>query len=368
VGSLVPVCEDFDVYLIFEEWFELLGSGITLLALLYFAQTRLDDAGWRGQKRLLLIVAPLTGLLLAAYLWLLPGLEAGAATPINVEYGDFRLLAYQIEKASLAPGESLGITLYWQAEDWIETPLHLSLHALALPDLRQSFAQVDELLLGQIPSTAFVPGLPVRKQLYLPFAADVPDLQSYALVLRVWQGRYERDDLRGLEIVSSDQPLYTPDTVQVETVTLLDPQTFPNLSSTMDYRFADNLALRSVALPSTASAGQTLALSFRWASLGPIGRDLTQFLHLIDSEGNFVFGSDQPPFAGRLPTSDWPLSAELQDDWVIALPLDLPPGEYRVYTGLYELASLDRSAVSDTAGDPVPDNAILLGTLRISSD
>jgi len=45
------------------------------------------------------------------------------------------------------------------------------------------------------------------------------------------------------------------------------------------------------------------------------------------------------------------------------LPSDLPPGQYDVYTGLYEWPSLARLNVVDAGGQAVVDNTIRLGTL-----
>src|SRR5690606_37353674 len=44
------------------------------------------------------------------------------------------------------------------------------------------------------------------------------------------------------------------------------------------------------------------------------------------------------------------------------------PGDYEVRTGLYDVTTLERAAVQDSAGQPVQDNSILLGSITFAPD
>ncbi|MBN1963768.1 MAG: hypothetical protein JW910_03920, partial [Anaerolineae bacterium] len=93
---------------------------------------------------------------------------------------------------------------------------------------------------------------------------------------------------------------------------------------------------------------------------------LTQFVHLLAEDGTAYPLYDGEPFDGRFPLADWPGDVTLHDDAVtVSLPPDLPPGEYRVLTGLYDVATVIRVPVVDGVGRAVPDNSIPLGTVRV---
>ena len=52
--------------------------------------------------------------------------------------------------------------------------------------------------------------------------------------------------------------------------------------------------------------------------------------------------------------------------WQVALPAELAPGRYAIYTGLYRLSDLARLPVQDSAGMMVADARALLGHLTIA--
>jgi hypothetical protein len=127
------------------------------------------------------------------------------------------------------------------------------------------------------------------------------------------------------------------------------------------YNFDNGLSLSGYSLDND---GDTLTLQFAWEARSAPDRPYTQFLHLFDAEGEFVFGHDQPPFDGAFPTDAWPAGLRARDTWQVALPEDLPPGEYHVLTGLYDSATQVRVPVQDAAGSPVQGDLIDLGWIE----
>jgi hypothetical protein len=51
--------------------------------------------------------------------------ELAAATPLNVDWGGIRLLAYRLERERVAPGEKIVLDLYWQATEPVDRDLML---------------------------------------------------------------------------------------------------------------------------------------------------------------------------------------------------------------------------------------------------
>jgi hypothetical protein len=107
-------------------------------------------------------------------------------------------------------------------------------------------------------------------------------------------------------------------------------------------------------------------MTLYWQALKPV-ENYTVFVHLLDAAGRVRAQHDSPPLNGRYPTHNW-LPHQIVED-KISLPLgpDLPPGEYRIEVGMYELGSGQRLAVSSNDGD-VLNNAIpLVPALRLGA-
>ena len=105
-----------------------------------------------------------------------------------------------------------------------------------------------------------------------------------------------------------------------------------------------------------------LQLTLFWQPLAPPSTDYTRFLHLRNEEGATVAQDDGQPLDGAYPTSRWQPGELVIDPIILSLPDDLPPGRYRLFTGLYELDSLARLPVVD---DGTGENAILLGEVTL---
>ncbi len=64
--------------------------------------------------------------------------------------------------------------------------------------------------------------------------------------------------------------------------------------------------------------------------------DYTVFVQLLDAETNQrLTGVDTQPFKGEWPTSRWVRGEVVVDQYVVAVPPDLPPGFYKIIAGLY---------------------------------
>jgi len=116
----------------------------------------------------------------------------------------------------------------------------------------------------------------------------------------------------------------------------------------------DSLALRGYALDSgSLRAGQNLNLKVYWQTDAPLGNDYTVFTQLLDSAGTLVAGQDSQPLGGHLPTGQWPAGEIVTDVVSLPLPVDLPPGEYTLVTGMYLLDTLERLPVANSSGDDI---------------
>ncbi|HHW88948.1 MAG TPA: glycosyltransferase family 39 protein [Chloroflexi bacterium] len=120
-------------------------------------------------------------------------------------------------------------------------------------------------------------------------------------------------------------------------------------------RFGDGIDLEAAAVTQSAASETaiTLTVATAWRVQQPPAQDYTLFIHVLDAAGHLVAQHDGAPVNGFLPTSAWRSALTVHDTTEIALPPDLPRGEYRVVAGFYDPATLARLPVTQppTAGD-----------------
>jgi len=74
----------------------------------------------------------------------------------------------------------------------------------------------------------------------------------------------------------------------------------------------------------------------------------------VGPDGALVTQADRQPMAGFLPTSYWPPRQQIVDTYTVQLPPDAPAGDYRLFVGWYDLATLTRLPMTQ-AGQPIGD-------------
>jgi len=107
-------------------------------------------------------------------------------------------------------------------------------------------------------------------------------------------------------------------------------------------------------------AGANLTVSLYWRAERRVQTDYTVFVHVVDPlNGLRVAQDDAMPLRWTYPTTLWTPGEMVIDD--IPLSLDQAPSStYSVMTGVYDLATGQRLPVLDGAGQPQPDNVVIL--------
>ena len=104
-------------------------------------------------------------------------------------------------------------------------------------------------------------------------------------------------------------------------------------------------------------------LRLRWQSLAPAEESYTVFVHLIDAANRPLVALDYTPLGGSAPTHlwipKWLPGQRLTDPYRLVLPDNLPPGEYYIEVGLYEMVGQRRLHMADAAGNLIGDRLIL---------
>jgi hypothetical protein len=84
------------------------------------------------------------------------------------------------------------------------------------------------------------------------------------------------------------------------------------------------------------------------------------FTHLLDANVVLRAQQDSIPQRGNLPTTRWFPGEYISDEYALALPNDLPPGEYRIAVGMYDETTGERAPLRDANHMPLQDNRVLL--------
>jgi hypothetical protein len=126
------------------------------------------------------------------------------------------------------------------------------------------------------------------------------------------------------------------------------------------------------------SPGQTLLLTLHWQATALIGKRYTVFAHVI-AEATSVGGTnpatqspvwtqmDNEPVGGSRPTTMWQVGEMIDDRYGLLIPQNIPPGEYALEVGMYDPVTLVRLPVRDESGARVPDDRVLLSTVRVTA-
>ncbi len=136
----------------------------------------------------------------------------------------------------------------------------------------------------------------------------------------------------------------------------------PTMQTETAVNFENKAALIGYDLPVSyfLPATSPLSLTLYWQGLGEIRHSYAIFVHLVDDAGNVVAQQDAiPGERGKQPTTSWAPGEYIVDPVGIALPTDLPPGDYSVVVGLYLPPSGPRLLRLDDAGQAVGDSAVL---------
>jgi arylsulfatase A-like enzyme len=102
----------------------------------------------------------------------------------------------------------------------------------------------------------------------------------------------------------------------------------PSPQITIGKRFG-NAELVGADLPASARRGETIEVTYYWKAHGSIDGDWIAFVHF----GPMIL--DHTPVIGMLPFSAWQKGQWIADHQTIAIPTNLPPGDYALVTGLW---------------------------------
>lgn len=297
--------------------------------------------------------------------------------PIEARLGDsIHLLGVNASLADLHPNDSVPLTLFWRTDAGLTEDLIVFIHLLDKDG--KLAAQQDGLSNnGFSPTMLWAPGAVIADHHTLKLPATLPP-GIYQLVT----GLYRYRNLQRLPVtvrnVPSEDDFVTLGTVRISADAPFSP------AARLENKFGADIELRGLTLdvraqqgnvltagggglPQTlaASPGQRLHLTLAWFARQPIPTDYTVYAHLVDANGALVKQQDNPPVGGNYPTTLWQAGERIVDDYQLELN-DLPPGEYRLYVGMYASTDGTRLPVTAADGATLPNNELLVARITVS--
>jgi hypothetical protein len=252
----------------------------------------------------------------------------------------------------LEPGETLTLTVVWQAQQPLMTDYTAFAHLL--DEAGHGWAGDDHQPHGGLyPTTAWGAGEMVRDTFTLTIPSDAPPGLYHLQV-----GWYDPVTQRRL-------PVGEGDTLRLAVVPVNWVGTGGQSISPLDARFGEAVTLRGYAWQVDPKA---VEVTLRWSVDAPLDRDYAVFVHLVDPEDGdrLLAQGDAPPLGGRWPTSLWLPGLVLDDLHTISLLADSAssssselPRTYHLLVGLYDPLTGDRLTL------PNGSNAVRLTGLEI---
>ncbi len=223
------------------------------------------------------------------------------------------------------PGDIIDLRLFWQPEARITEELSSFVH-LYTPAFKRSWAVENR---GVFRSSVKIwsPEDYYIETMHLVVPADIPPV-TYSLVAGLVNSAGERLAVPGSTEGLLHLRTMTVSPLQAGLFQRERPKTKARAST------ADNLGLQGFHLL-PAQGDQILRLF--WEASGVVETNWTTYIHLHDPHGERIAQFDGLALAGLKPTNEWQRRELYIDRRQLRLPDELPPGNYLLRIGLYNL-------------------------------
>jgi hypothetical protein len=239
------------------------------------------------------------------------------AAPLNMRFGDIRLVGYEAPDARYAPGDSLPITLYWQPEAHTEGDFSLSLKAMTSDGTL--VGHIDTFPgWGSVRTSTWQTGVIYADHYLLPLNVDARGCSPLRVEVRWWRyphGIYLPTEVNG----EAEDAVFLPVGV-FNDGSLLPP--LENLNEVHPVDFDNTFRLLGYQVRETS-------LTLLWETLRIPQADDTVFVQMLNGNTIVAQGDAPPPIPTRY--------LIVGERFATQHYLNVPPnqGDYPLYIGWY---------------------------------
>ncbi|MBA3531351.1 MAG: glycosyltransferase family 39 protein [Ardenticatenales bacterium] len=251
-------------------------------------------------------------------------------TPLELQFGEgMRLEGYTIDSTLFAPSTPMELTLYWRVLQPMDEDYSIAV---------KGFGRDEELIArgdsfpdgGRWQTSLWQPGQLIADRWKIWFSGRT----ATPTVARLTVDVYRFDMLEMLPASVGGQPVSLP--FHFSDVVVREPGASPTAPQSFLFRPVE---------PRITLQENRVEAEFTWEAGAPMEKNYQAFFHLSSA-------LDQPPIAqvdfepvgGDFPTRHWWPGDRLPDRVQLPLPADVPPGEYLLLMGLYDLENQQKLA------------------------
>jgi hypothetical protein len=255
------------------------------------------------------------------------------------------LTGFDLPRTTLAPGDLLPVTLYWQASTELVADYMVSLQLL----------DQDGALAGEVvqrpgndafPTTEWRAGEVLRNWYDLAIRPEMTaGVYELMASLRTGDETFGYIKLSDIEVNGRSRLFAAPE-----------------ISAPVEAAFAEQVRLLGVNITGEIriAPGETITIPLVWQVIGASEEPLVRFVHLLGADGRPVAQQDTVPCEGQCPSTSWLAEEILLDPATLTAPAELPAGEYQLVAGWYDPATATRLAAVDGQGDLLENDVVVL--------
>jgi hypothetical protein len=269
--------------------------------------------------------------------------------PASVNLDDqVTFLGYDLDTAQVESGGEIGITLYWQGRQSLDTDY--STYLRLINGVYDVWAQQDGgPLHGMMPTSRWDEGMVITDERRLQVLPGTPP-GTYQIAV----GVYDPATLHHLDPVGQGEELLLGPVEVARGLAAGPPAPQHPLEANLD----DQIRLVGYDLEGQPEPGGSLHLTLFWQALSTPQDDYTVFVHLVGGDGLIMGQQDSQPVSGFHPTSDWTVGEFVRDQYHLTISEASPPGEYSLSVGMYRAGTGDRLPLLDERGEVVGDSIV----------
>lgn len=281
-------------------------------------------------------------------------------SPRQVDFGRaVRFLGYSLKSDRLRAGDTLEITLFWQALADLDEDYQLTVQLQG--EGGRSYGAIEQSLSHPAyPTSSWRQGELVRGLHRLAIPASALS-NGHCLILGVNRAVDGQPlSVRRWGVSWGDTYRFCPITVEARPHQTQPPA---SIGYRMSMRLGETARFLGYDLDrQQVSAGDSLHLTLYWQALAETSTSYTVFTHLIDDQNRIWGQKDSIPGKGSMPTTGWLPGEYITDQYEITVRPDTPTDSYVIEVGMYDATTMIRLPVFDAQGTGIGDRILLEAT------